>query len=226
MPRARPSDRLLLAVGAGRSRLQKWVSRPRSRPFGRHGPEHAGSTTDVTGGCTASLFDLCQIFSQARRSMTKLAVTAALAGRPAPGHRLTDQLCPGLPCSLFSSSFSLFSSNGSKGIPDMVLGIVALIPAVILLAPSFLVGLGRIAGPEPVAVQIALRELARYRARSASALAAIAPGVMIAAVSATVAQAQTSPRLRPTSSPDWRTRRRNPSSAPDWSRRCERPAHK
>ena len=46
----------------------------------------------------------------------------------------------------------------------MVLGIVALIP-VILLAPFFLVGLGRIAGPEPVAVQIALRELARHRAR-------------------------------------------------------------
>ncbi len=60
---------------------------------------------------------------------------------------------------------------------------MALVVAVILLAPAVP---GRCwpgsAGRAPVAARLALRDLARYRARSGSALAAISLGVLIAAL--------------------------------------------
>jgi putative ABC transport system permease protein len=57
---------------------------------------------------------------------------------------------------------------------------VALIVAVLLLSPLCLTLLGKFARPAPIAVRLALRDLARYRARSGSALAAISLGVLIA----------------------------------------------
>jgi putative ABC transport system permease protein len=129
------------------------------------------------------------------RSITKLSVMAALSGRPAPPKQVHRSALPGvvflvIAFILLGFSGSTGAGNGSKGTPELVLGIVALIPAIILLSPFLLVGLGRFARHAPVAVRIALRDLARYRARSASALAAIALGVMIAVVIATLAQAR------------------------------------
>ena len=62
------------------------------------------------------------------------------------------------------------------------LGIVLLIVAIILLAPFCLVILARAGRRAPIAIRLALRDLARYRARSGSALAAISLGVLIAAL--------------------------------------------
>src|SRR5262249_3643687 len=64
--------------------------------------------------------------------------------------------------------------------PEPVLGLVALIVAVILLSPLCLAALGRLSRGAPISVRLALRDLARYRARSGSALAAISLGVLIA----------------------------------------------
>ncbi len=120
---------------------------------------------------------------------------AALSGRPAPPKQVHRSALPGIvflvvAFVLLGFSGSTGAGSGSKGTPELVLGIVALIPAIILLAPFFLVGLGRLARHAPVAVRIALRDLARYRARSASALAAIGLGVMIAVLIAILAQAR------------------------------------
>ena len=49
----------------------------------------------------------------------------------------------------------------------------------VLLAPMCLALLGRLARHTPVAARLALRDLARYRARSGSALAAISLGVLM-----------------------------------------------
>jgi putative ABC transport system permease protein len=129
------------------------------------------------------------------RSITRLSVMAALSGRPAPPKQVHRSALPGIvflviAFLLLGYSGSTGAGSGSKGTPELVLGIVALIPAIILLAPVFLVGLGRLARHAPVAVRIALRDLARYRARSASALAAIGLGVMIAVLIAIFAQAR------------------------------------
>ena len=78
-------------------------------------------------------------------------------------------------------SYSGKSANGG-GAPELVGGIVALIVAIILLAPFCLVILASFGRRAPIAVRLALRDLARYRARSGSALAAISLGVFIAAL--------------------------------------------
>ena len=128
------------------------------------------------------------------REITKLSVTATLSGHPAPPKPVHRSALPGL--GFLMVAFFLLAYAGSQnpssrgGTPELVAGIVALFPAVVLLAPFFLVGLGRLARHLPVAARLALRDLARYRARSASALAAISLGVMIAAIIAIFAQAR------------------------------------
>jgi putative ABC transport system permease protein len=79
---------------------------------------------------------------------------------------------------------------GNAGTPELVLGLIALIPAVILLAPFFLAVLARAGGHAPLAIRLALRDLSRYRARSGSALAAISISVMIATIVAVVVYAR------------------------------------
>jgi putative ABC transport system permease protein len=120
---------------------------------------------------------------------------AALSGRPAPPKRVHRSALPGLAFLVIAFLLLGYAGGtgngvGNGGAPELVLGMVALIPAVILLAPFFLAGLGRMARPAPVAVRIALRDLARYRARSGSALAAVSIGVMTAVIIAIFAQAR------------------------------------
>jgi putative ABC transport system permease protein len=79
-------------------------------------------------------------------------------------------------------SFSGKSNGNGGGALELILGIVLLVVAIILLAPFCLVILGRLGRRAPIAIRLALRDLARYRARSGSALSAISLGVFIAAL--------------------------------------------
>src|SRR6202021_3365451 len=69
--------------------------------------------------------------------------------------------------------------NARGGSPELLLGIVLLIPGLILLAPFLLSLTARLGRRAPIATRIALRDLARYRARSGSALAAISLGALV-----------------------------------------------
>jgi putative ABC transport system permease protein len=133
--------------------------------------------------------------AQPARALKGLSVVAALSGRPAPPRQIHRSALPGV--ALLVVAFLLLGYSGSTnggsgdgGTPELVLGIIALVPAIILLAPFCLSGLGRLARRTPVAVRIALRDLSRYRARSAPALAAISVGVMVAVIIVTLAQAR------------------------------------
>ncbi len=117
-------------------------------------------------------------------SVTRIPVVTALSGRPAPPRQIHRSALPGLivlagAAVLFAYSGTT-NGNGSGGSLELVLGFVALIAAVILLAPACLVLLARLGRRAPIAARLALRDLARYRARSGSALAAITLGVLIA----------------------------------------------
>jgi len=79
-------------------------------------------------------------------------------------------------------SYSGSSNGNGGGALELVLGIVLLIVAIILLAPFCLVVLARLGRRAPIAIRLALRDLARYRARSGSALSAISLGIFIAAL--------------------------------------------
>jgi putative ABC transport system permease protein len=122
--------------------------------------------------------------SRPARAITRTPIVAALSGRPAPPKQVHRSALPGVVFLVIAAvllSYSGKSSNGG-GAPELVGGIVLLVVAIILLAPFCLIILARFGRRAPIAVRLALRDLARYRARSGSALAAISLGVFIAAL--------------------------------------------
>jgi putative ABC transport system permease protein len=122
--------------------------------------------------------------SRPARAITRIPVMAALSGRPAPPKQVHRSALPGVVLFVVAAallSYSGKSANGG-GALELVLGIVLLVVAIILLAPFCLVILASSVRWAPIAVRLALRDLARYRARSGSALAAISLGVFIAAL--------------------------------------------
>ncbi len=121
--------------------------------------------------------------SRPARAVTRIPVVTALSGRPALPRPVHRSALPGL--ILLGGAAVLFAYSGATngnghGAFGLVLGFVALIAAVILLAPACLTLLARLGRRAPIAARLALRDLARYRARSGSALAAISLGVLIA----------------------------------------------
>jgi putative ABC transport system permease protein len=122
--------------------------------------------------------------SRPARAITRVPIVTALSGRPAPPKRVHRSALPGVILLVAAFVLVLYSgkSNGNGGAAPLFLifGLVALIAAVILLAPLCLAMMARLGWRAPIAVRLALRDLARYRARSGSALAAISLGVLIA----------------------------------------------
>ena len=137
-------------------------------------------------GPAMALAVLATYFAASRpaRAITRIPVVTALAGRPAPPRQVHRSAVPGL--IVLAVAVVLFAytgknnGNGGGGALELVGGFVALIAAVILLAPFCLTVLARAGRRAPIAARLALRDLARYRARSGSALAAITLGVLIA----------------------------------------------
>ncbi|MGH9016525.1 MAG: FtsX-like permease family protein [Acidimicrobiales bacterium] len=125
--------------------------------------------------------------SRPARSIVKVPIVQALSGRPAPPRQIKRSVVPGI--AFLVAAFLLLGysggtnhGNGSGGAPELLLGIVLLIPGLILLAPFFLTLTARFGRRTPIATRLALRDLARYRARSGSALAAISVAVLIAVI--------------------------------------------
>ena len=150
--------------------------------------------------------------SRPARAITHVPIVAALSGRPAPPRQVHRSAIPGIVLLvaaflLLGYSGSTNSGDGSGGMPELLFGIVLLIPGLILLAPFFLSLTARLARRAPIAPRLALRDLARYRARSGSALAAISLGVLVAVIVMLAAASRgrkcprlrrTEPRLQPT----------------------------
>ena len=126
------------------------------------------------------------------QAITRTPVMDALSGRPPAPSRLHRSSIPGVICLVLA--FVVLGYSGATGSGggggELVIGLVLLVAGLILVAPFFLVVMGRIARWVPVAPRLALRDLARYRARSGAALAAISLGILIAMVVALVAAAR------------------------------------
>jgi putative ABC transport system permease protein len=124
--------------------------------------------------------------SRPARAVTRIAVVTALAGRPAPPKKVRRWAVP-VGLVFLVIAFLLLGKSAasvgqqSGGLP-LVLGFVAMTVPLILLAPLSLSILARLGRRSPISVRLALRDLARYRARSGSALGAISLGVMIAVI--------------------------------------------
>ncbi len=118
--------------------------------------------------------------SRPARSITRIPVVAALSGRPAPPKQTHRSAVPGVILFVVAALAFWYTGKNNGAGPALILGFVALIAAVIMLSPLCLATLARFGRRAPIALRLALRDLARYRARSASALAAISLGVLIA----------------------------------------------
>jgi putative ABC transport system permease protein len=123
--------------------------------------------------------------SRPARAMTRISTVSALAGRPAPPKQLRRSAVPGIVFGV--AAFFLLGAAGASGgngggVGELALGFVTLTVAVVLLSPFLLTVLDRFSRRAPLAIRMAMRDLARYRARSGSALGAISVGVLIAMV--------------------------------------------
>lgn len=124
--------------------------------------------------------------SRPAKAIARTPIVAALAGRPpAPGK--TRHLAVPVGLGFLVLAFLLLGSAGASGgngngMLEVVLGFVALAVAIVLLAPSLLSVVAAAGSRAPVAVRLALRDLARYRARSGPALAAISLSTLIAVI--------------------------------------------
>ena len=132
--------------------------------------------------------------SRPARAITRLPIVSALSGRPAPPRQVHRSALPGIiflvVAFLLLGYAGAGSGNGSGSTPELVFGLVALIPGVILLSPFFLTLMARLGRRAPIAVRLPLRDLSRYRARSGSALASISIGVLVAIIIVIVAAAR------------------------------------
>jgi putative ABC transport system permease protein len=120
--------------------------------------------------------------SRPGRSVARVPVVAALAGRPATPKNVSRTALPGVVTLIVS--FLLLGdaarSNGNSALP-LLLGFLALAVGVVLLSPTFIASLAGIRRA-PLPVRLATRDMVRYRARSASTLAAISIGILTAMV--------------------------------------------
>ena len=130
------------------------------------------------------------------KTMAAVPVVAALSGRPAPPKAVHRSALPGVivfaggvMCLAFTGGWT--GAGGGKDALLLLVGLVATIIGILLLAPLAVSVLAAGAGPRlPVAIRIALRDLVRYRARSGAALAATTFAVFLAMAICLVASIQ------------------------------------
>src|SRR5262249_5712124 len=143
---------------------------------------------------------LAAYFAAARpaRAIARVPIVTALSGRPAAPRKVRRWSLPagivfsviaffllgyaGGVVSAHPASREVQASNQSLQLQALVLGFIVLTVAVVLLSPALLGILARLARPAPIAVRLALRDLARYRARSGAALGAISLSVLVAVI--------------------------------------------
>jgi putative ABC transport system permease protein len=133
------------------------------------------------------------------RAAARLPVVAALSGRPArpvPPRRLA---VPGALLLAAGLGFLSFADDDRGIAPLVIAGIVTTTLGILFIGPICIAALARAGRGSPIAVRLALRDLARYQARSGAALAAISLAVgisatiAIAATQATTQAAQAAP---------------------------------
>ncbi len=144
-------------------------------------------------GISMALAIIATYFAASRpaRTIAKVPVVAALAGRP-PAPKKTRHLAIPVGICFLVAAFLLLGAAGattggggggkSNQTLELVVGFVALAVAIVLLAPALLSVVAAAGKRSPVAIRLALRDLARYRARSGPALAAISLSTLIAVI--------------------------------------------
>jgi putative ABC transport system permease protein len=122
------------------------------------------------------------------RAVARIPVTVALSARPPrpkPAHRSAIAAAVLIAAGIGSLAFANRTSP-----PLIVAGLLATILGTLLLGPLAIRLVAQAAGHAPIAPRLALRDLARYQARSGAALAAITLALGIAASVVIIAAAE------------------------------------
>jgi putative ABC transport system permease protein len=122
------------------------------------------------------------------RTVARLPVLLALSGRP-PNTRPARHSAIAAAALIAIGIGCLVLSDRDKP-PLIIAGLVATILGAMFLGPLAIRLVARAAGHAPIAVRLALRDLARYQARSGAALAAITLALGIAATVVIIAAAE------------------------------------
>jgi putative ABC transport system permease protein len=128
------------------------------------------------------------------REITRMPIIAALSGRaPRPGPARRTAI-PGL-IFLAGGGYLLanaggWGATGTSNTLHLLGGLVAVALGSVLIGPLGISALAALGRHTPVAVRLALRDLARYRARSGAALSAISATVLIAVLICVLAAAR------------------------------------
>jgi putative ABC transport system permease protein len=140
--------------------------------------------------------------SRPAKTIARTPIVAALAGRP-PAPKKTRHLAVPIGIGFLIVAFLLLSAAGAgagsgggnqnDGILEVAGGLAGLAIAIVLLAPALLAVVAAAGKRAPIAVRLALRDLARYRARSGPALAAISLATLIAVIICVAGAARSGP---------------------------------
>jgi putative ABC transport system permease protein len=135
-------------------------------------------------------------------AIARVPIVAALAGRP-PAPRQARRWAGPAGVGLLVLAFFLIglasaqatsaaAESGDKStlILALLAGLIVLCAGVVLVAPTCLALLARAARRAPIVIRLAVRDLARYRARSGAALGAISLSVLIAVIICVIAAAR------------------------------------
>jgi putative ABC transport system permease protein len=136
------------------------------------------------------------------RAIARMPIVAALAGRPpAPrkARRWSGPAGAGLLLAAFfligiaseqATSNAAESGDKSTLFLALIVGLIVLCAGVVLVAPTCLALLAWSARRAPIVMRLALRDLARYRARSGAALGAISISILIGVLICVIAAAR------------------------------------
>jgi putative ABC transport system permease protein len=167
------------------------ISRPTIEDTGHHvlGPFHLPW---IVIGPAMALAVVATYLAAGRPARTVAAVPVheALSGRTVPPRKVRRSALPGLAFLVLAFvllSFASVSGQASPNAPFLLLGLIALVPSVILLAPFCLALAAHLGRFLSIGPRLALRDLYRYRSRSGSAMAAISVAVLVAVVTAVTA---------------------------------------
>src|SRR5579863_3239126 len=144
-------------------------------------------------GISMALAVIATYFAASRpaKTIARVPVVAALAGRPPAPKKTRHLVIPVGICFLVAAFLLLGAAGATTGgggggksnqTLELAVGFVALAVAIVLLAPALLSVVAAAGKLAPLPVRLALRDLARYRARSGPALAAISLSTLIAVI--------------------------------------------
>ena len=127
------------------------------------------------------------------RAVARVSVVAALSGRPPrpqPAHRFAA-----VGGGLLAVGLTLLASAHQRRVGFIVGGTLATVLGLLFLAPLAIGAVAAAGRRSPISIRLALRDLARYQARSAAALGAVTLAIGIAATIAISASAAQTPQV-------------------------------